>query len=207
MVRANDATGLAVITQHPADHVVFTIPADSIPQVLHRAAARAAVCRWKPRTATQDHGWRPGTLAAIDNQVDPTTGTVRLKALFANEDACPVPQPVRQRAAAGGHAQGDIVIVPTAAVQRSPHGTFVYVVKADGTVELRPVEVAGHRGRRDGDRNGPGGRRGRRHRRRRQAAARSKVSLPKAEELLPARASAMGSKPETARPPQPKERA
>ena len=80
-----------------------------------------------------------GTLMAVDNQIDQTTGTVRLKASFANADGALL-QPVRQRPPAGRHPQGHRV-VPTAAIQRGPQGAFVYVVKPDKTVELRKVAL------------------------------------------------------------------
>ena len=86
MVHATDANGLVVMTQVQPITVVFTIPADNIPPVLEqtRAGRRLAVEAWdrdlKNRLAL-------GSLLAIDNQVDPTTGTVRIKALFANEDS------------------------------------------------------------------------------------------------------------------------
>jgi multidrug efflux system membrane fusion protein len=81
-----------------------------------------------------------GTLVAVDNQVDPTTGTVRLKAQFPNKDSALFPnQFVNARLQTD--TLHDALIVPAAAVQRSPRGNFVYVVKSDSTVDLRPVEI------------------------------------------------------------------
>ncbi len=81
-----------------------------------------------------------GTLLAVDNQVDPATGTVRLKARFPNKDGALFPnQFVNARLQVD--TLKDALVVPAAAVQRSPKGNFVYVVKADNTVDLHPVEV------------------------------------------------------------------
>jgi len=139
IIRAADANGLAVIAPIQPINVLFSVPADSIQQVLGQTAkgAKLPVEAWdrdlKTRIAT-------GFLAAIDNQVDPTTGTVRLKALFTNEDRTLFPnQFVNARLLVDTLRK--VMIVPTAAVQRSPQGAFVYVAKADGTAEMRPVEV------------------------------------------------------------------
>ena len=83
-----------------------------------------------------------GSLAAVDNQVDPTTGTVKLKALFSNEDRRLFPNQFVNAQLLVDTLRG-VVIVPTAAVQRGPQGSFIYVVKSDSTVELRNVEVLG----------------------------------------------------------------
>jgi multidrug efflux system membrane fusion protein len=144
MVRATDPNGLAVIAPVQPINVVFTIPADSIQQVMaqSRKGLRLPVEAWdrdlKSRLAS-------GSVAAIDNQVDTTTGTVRLKALFTNADASLFPnQFVNARLQVD--TVRDTVIVPTAAVQRSPQGVFVYVIKADSTVDMRPIEVQGTEG-------------------------------------------------------------
>ena len=139
MVRASDAGGLAVIAPIQPINVVFSVPADDIQKVLGQTAkgGKLPVEAWdrdlKTRLAT-------GSLAAIDNQVDSTTGTVRLKALFTNDDRTLFPnQFVNARLLVDTLRR--VVIVPTAAMQSSPQGTFVYVVKADSTVEMRPVEI------------------------------------------------------------------
>jgi multidrug efflux system membrane fusion protein len=139
MVHANDANGLVVITQLQPIAVVFTVPADQLPKVMDqmRAGRRLAVEAYdrdlKNRLAT-------GSLLAVDNQIDQTTGTVRLKALFGNEDNALFPnQFVNARLLVNTLVEA--VIVPTAAIQRSPQTMFVYVVKSDETVEMRPVEV------------------------------------------------------------------
>ncbi len=144
IVHATDANGLVTIAPIQPINVVFAVPADNIQQVLSQNAknSKLPVEAWdrdlKTRIAT-------GSLAAIDNQVDPATGTVRLKALFANADRALFPNQFVNARLLVDTLQG-VIIVPTAAVQRSPQGAFVYVVKADSTVELRPVKVRGTEG-------------------------------------------------------------
>lgn len=137
IVRANDPNGLAVITQLQPIALVFTIPQDDIARVQLRAGAgeplevQAYDRDFKLKLAT-------GKLLAIDNQVDATTGTVRLKSEFPNEDGMLFPnQFVNARLLVD--TKRDAIIVPTAAVQRGPSAMFVYVVNADETVELRNV--------------------------------------------------------------------
>lgn len=139
MVRASDANGLAVIAPIHPINVVFTIPADSIQAVMAQTlkGTRLPVEAWdrdlKARLAL-------GALAAIDNQVDTTTGTVRLKALFENKDGALFPNQFVNARLQVDTIRGAI-IVPTVAVQRSPQGAFVYVVKGDGTVDLRAIQA------------------------------------------------------------------
>jgi multidrug efflux system membrane fusion protein len=139
MVRANDPNGLAVITQLQPIAVLFNIPQDDLPAVLKRMQSRQLLVveaynrDLKQKLAT-------GTLLTIDNQIDQNTGTVRCKAVFPNEDSALFPnQFVNARLLV--NTKEDAVIVPTAALQRSPQATFVYVVKDDGTVEGRNVVV------------------------------------------------------------------
>ena len=138
MVRANDANnGLAVITQLQPIAVLFNIPEDDLPQMLKKMRSGQPLVveaydrNLKKKLAT-------GTLLTIDNQIDPNTGTIKCKAVFPNEDTSLFPnQFVNARALVD--TKKDITIVPTAAPQRSPQGTFVYVVKDDSTVEMRNV--------------------------------------------------------------------
>ena len=141
MVRATDATGLATIAPIQPINVVFSVPADNIQQVLAQTAknGRLPVEAWD-----RDLKTRLGScaLAAIDNQVDPATGTVKLKALFANDDRALFPnQFVNARLLVD--TLREVVIVPTAAVQRGPQVSFVYIVKPDSTTELRVIEIQG----------------------------------------------------------------
>ena len=140
IVHATDANGLVVITQLEPIAVVFTLPADRLPVVQKqmRSGRPLAVEAWDRDLKNK---LAAGKLSAIDNQIDQTTGTVRLKALFPNTDSALFPnQFVNARLLVD--TLRAVVLVPAAAVQRSPQATFVYVVKPDDTVEMRPVEVA-----------------------------------------------------------------
>ena len=138
VVRANDPNnGMAVITQLQPIAVVFNIPEDDLPKLLpkmrsgQQLTVEAYDRNLKNKLAT-------GTLLTIDNQIDPNTGTIKCKAVFPNEDNALFPnQFVNARALVD--TKKDASIVPSAAVQRSPQGTFVYVVKDDSTVEMRNI--------------------------------------------------------------------
>ena len=139
IVRANEPGGIAVITQLQPIAVVFTIPQDEISRVQGKLHAGRTLSvetydrNFKIRLAT-------GKLHAIDNQVDTTTGTLRLKAVFDNQDELLFPnQFVNARLLVD--VKRDATLVPGAAVQRGPDSNFVYVVKDDETVELRKVEI------------------------------------------------------------------
>ncbi|MSR58816.1 MAG: MdtA/MuxA family multidrug efflux RND transporter periplasmic adaptor subunit [Planctomycetaceae bacterium] len=139
MVRANDLGGLAVITQLQPIALVFTIPQDDIPRVLKQTRENRELTvdaydrDFKTKLAT-------GKLSAIDNQVDSTTGTLRLKAVFDNEDGLLFPnQFVNARLLVD--IRRNALVVPTAAVQRGPNGVFVYAVKPDETVDLRYIAI------------------------------------------------------------------
>jgi membrane fusion protein, multidrug efflux system len=139
MVRATDASGLCVINPIQPITVVFTIPADSISQVLtHSANGKRLPVEAFDRDLK--HKLAAGTVLAIDNQVDPTTGTVRIKALFDNLDNALFPNQFVNARLLVDTLKG-VVIIPTAAIQRSPQGTFVYRIKADNTVEMVLVEI------------------------------------------------------------------
>ncbi len=141
IVKATDANGLVTIAALQPINVVFAVPADNIQKVLSQnaKAAKLPVEAWDRDLKTR---LADGALSAIDNQVDPGTGTVRLKALFNNDDRALFPNQFVNAQLLVDTLRG-VVIVPTAAVQRSPQGSFVYLVKADSTVELRTVEVQG----------------------------------------------------------------
>lgn len=139
MIRANDPNGIAVITQLQPISLLFTIPQDDIVRVQRQINADVKL----PVTA-YDRDFKnqlaAGQLEAIDNQVDPLTGTVRLKAAFENKEGMLFPnQFVNARLLVD--TKHNAIVVPSAAVQRGPAGTFVYVVKEDETVELRSVAI------------------------------------------------------------------
>ncbi len=140
IVRANDPTGIAVITQVEPISVVFTIPQDEIYRVQQRMKSGLPM---KVDAFDRDFHTRlaTGKLLATDNQVDPATGTLRLKALFeyGGDSALFPNQFVNTRLLVDTRQHA--VVVPSAAVQRGPNFMFVYVVKADEKVEQRTVTV------------------------------------------------------------------
>ncbi len=139
MVKASDPGGLVVITQIEPISVVFAIPEDSLQPVLRRYRGNTPV----PVEAYDREGKRrlaAGTLSAVDNQIDPATGTVKLKAAFANKDGALFPnQFVNARVLLD--VLQNVVLAPREAIQRGPQGAFVYVIKPDRTAQLRRLEV------------------------------------------------------------------
>jgi multidrug efflux system membrane fusion protein len=146
IVRAGDTNGLAVITQVAPISVIFTIPQDNLPAVLKRlqTGERLPVEAFDRDQKTQ---LANGALLTVDNQIDTTTGTVKLKAQFANDDSRLFPnQFVNVRMLLD--TLQDATTVSTAAIQRGTQGIFVYVVGDDYTVSLRPVKLGATEGSR-----------------------------------------------------------
>jgi multidrug efflux system membrane fusion protein len=146
MVKASDANGLAVITQIQPIAVVFTLPEDDLQAVMKpfRSGKGLTIEAYdrsgKIRLAE-------GQLQAVDNQIDTSTGTIKLKGQFANEDdALFANQFVNIRMLMD--TLPSVTIIPTAAIQRGIIGTFVYVVKADQTVSVRPLTLGPTEGER-----------------------------------------------------------
>jgi multidrug efflux system membrane fusion protein len=140
IVHATDTTGIVVVTQIQPISIVFTLPEDAIPQVNQAlAAGEVGVAALSRDDRTQ---LDTGTLTLVDNEIDPGTGTVRLKATFANARNALWPgQFVNVRVLL--QQRRDVVTLPTVAVERGPAGLFAYVVKADATVEARPIKTGG----------------------------------------------------------------
>lgn len=138
MVHAADTNGMLVLTQMHPIAVIFTIPEDSLPPVLkrlHQGAMKVDVFSRDNRNHLST-----GSLLTVNNQIDQTTGTVRLKAVFDNNDSMLWPnQFVNARLLLD--VQKSATVVPSAAVQRGAQGTYAFVVKPDNTVEVRPVKV------------------------------------------------------------------
>ncbi len=139
MVHAADTSPLLVITQLQPIAVIFTLPEANLPTVakhLHQSplAVEAYDSNDQNKLAT-------GTLLTIDNQIDQTSGTGRLKAMFNNQDNVLWPnQFVNVRLLLETHK--DTTVVPSVAIQNGPQGSYVFVVKPDKTVEVRPVTVS-----------------------------------------------------------------
>jgi multidrug efflux system membrane fusion protein len=149
IVHASDTTGLVVITTLKPISVLFTLPQQALAQVAAAVAAGTPEAIALPQAAgnapASPAGERPildrGTLTVLDNQVDPSTGTIKLKASFPNENLrlwpgafVTVRLKVETRAGA--------VVVPPVAVQRGPQGTYIYVANDDMTASRRPVTIS-----------------------------------------------------------------
>lgn len=135
IIHAADTTGLVVITQTQPISVISTLPEDDLPQLQTalRSGPVAVTALTKDGEVLDE-----GTLTLIDNEIDQTTGTIRLKSTFPNKSEKLWPGEfvvLRVRV----QMQHDAVTVSSAAVQRGPDGFFVYVVKPDNTVEARPI--------------------------------------------------------------------
>ena len=140
IVRAGDANGLVVITQLQPITVVFSIPEDSLPPVMKklRAGEKLAANAFDRGGKTQ---LASGMLLTADNQIDPATGTVKLKAQFPNEDQSLFPSQFVNIKLMVDVKRG-ATVVPAAAVQRGTPGTFVYAVNAETkTVSVRKVQL------------------------------------------------------------------
>ena len=139
IVHAADTQGLLVITQLQPIAVVFSIPEDDLPRVetAIRATPQLPVEAYDRSLKTM---LATGTLLTLDNEIDQSTGTVKLKAWFPNEDNALFPnQFVNAKLLV--ETKHDAVLIPAVAVQRSSQGAFVYVVKPDQTVDMRMVKV------------------------------------------------------------------
>ncbi|MCC6197150.1 MAG: MdtA/MuxA family multidrug efflux RND transporter periplasmic adaptor subunit [Burkholderiales bacterium] len=139
MVRASDANGIVTLAQLQPASATFPIPEDNLPLVMRRLAqgVPTPVEAWNREGTVK---LATGKLVTADNQIDPATGTVKMKADFPNQDSALFPnQFVNVRMLA--RTIEDATLVPTAAIQRGAPGTFVYVVKDDNTVTVAPVRL------------------------------------------------------------------
>ena len=146
LIRGGDANGLVVITQMRPISVIFTVPEAELPAVVesYRRGTRLQVEAWDRSEAAM---LATGTLETIDNQIDTTTGTIKLRAEFANTDDKLFPnQFVNMRLRV--KTLEDATVIPSAAVQRASFGTFVYVVKPDNTVTIRRIDLGPAQGER-----------------------------------------------------------
>lgn len=139
MVHASDSNGLVTITQVKPVNVIYPVPEDNVPRIFKRmhggqdVAVDAYDRSGKNKLAT-------GRLVTIDNQIDTSTGTVKLKAEFPNQDSALFPnQFVNVRMAVETHQ--DATLIPSAAIQRGAPGTFVFLVKEDKSVAVTPVKL------------------------------------------------------------------
>lgn len=139
MVHASDPNGLLVITQLQPITVIFTLPADNISAVSKQMNGR----QLEADAYSRDDQTKvaAGKLLTIDNQIDPTTGTAKFKAVFENRDHALWPnQFVNVHLLL--EVRKNSTVVPAAAIQRGPQGTYVYAVKPDNTADMRKVTIA-----------------------------------------------------------------
>src|SRR5262249_20014495 len=140
VVHAADQTGIVVITQMHPISVLFTLPEQDLQEILNEGGANGglkvlAVDRGNTNTLDE------GTLAVVDNEIDPTTGTVKLKATFPNDDLKLWP---------GKFVNGrlilttrkDATVIPSSVGQAGPQGTYPYRINPKKTEEMRPIKVA-----------------------------------------------------------------
>jgi len=139
IVHAADTNGLMVITQIEPISVIFTISEDQLPPVIKRFRTGERL-----RVDAYDRDLKKklsqGVLTTMDNQIDQTTGTLKLRALFDNKDDALFPNQFVNARLLVQEKHG-VTLVPTAAIQRNAQATFVYLVKADQTVTVRNVTV------------------------------------------------------------------
>lgn len=139
MIKASDATGLAVITQVQPISVIFTLPEDALPS-LTQQLNQGKTLSVEAFDRSGKNKLAEGKLLAVDNQIDLTTGTVKLKSQFANDDGTLfVNQFVNVRMLM--ETLHSIPIISSSAIQTGEKGSFVYVMNADETVTVRPVKL------------------------------------------------------------------
>jgi len=139
IIHATDTTGLIVITQLQPITVIFTIAEDNLPSVLASLKAGKRLMA-EAFNREQNKKLATGYLLTMDNEIDPTTGTVKLKAVFPNKDNGLFPSQFVNVRLLMDIKRGTL-LVPTAAIQRGSKGTYVYVVQADQTAQVRPVTI------------------------------------------------------------------
>jgi multidrug efflux system membrane fusion protein len=139
IVHAADTNGLLVITQVQPISVIFTLAEDQLPTVVQKMRAGRRL-----RVDIYDHAMTTkiatGSLATLDNQIDQTTGTVKLRAIFDNQDKALFPNQFVNARLLVEEKHG-VTLLSTAAIQRNSQMTYVYVVRPDSTVTVRPVAV------------------------------------------------------------------
>jgi multidrug efflux system membrane fusion protein len=138
-VQTNNVTGIAVVTQLQPITVIFPIPEDDLPDIVPQLNAGATL-----QVLAYDRAnvklLASGVVSALDNQIDTTTGTVKVRAQFENTDNALFPNQF-VNAQLLVRTLKDVVTVPTPAIQRGAPGTYVYVINADNTVSVRPISV------------------------------------------------------------------
>lgn len=144
IVRASDANGLLVVTQVDPISVIFTIAEDQLQAVVRRVRAGQRL-RVDAYDREMKNRIAQGSLATIDNQIDQTTGTVKLRSVFDNRNSALFPnQFVNARLLV--EQRTGVTVLPSAAIQRNAQTTYVYLVKPDQSVTVRPVTAGAAEG-------------------------------------------------------------
>ena len=138
-VTPGDSSGLAILTEVRPISVIFTLPEDNIPAVLKQVRAGAKI-RIDAYNRDSTVKLATGTLATIDNTVDPATGTFKLRAIFPNDDDSLFPNQFVNISMLVDVQHGDTV-VPTSAIERGQQGSFVYIVGADNKVAAKSITL------------------------------------------------------------------
>jgi membrane fusion protein, multidrug efflux system len=139
LVRTADTTGIVTLTQLDPIAVIFTLPQDDLPRLaLAMSDAKPKVAAW---SRAGDELLGEGTLTVIDNQINTQTASVRLKAQFSNSDRKLWPNQFVRARIEVSH-QPDALLLPAAAVQHGPDGSYVYVLSPDNKAHMQPVTVA-----------------------------------------------------------------
>lgn len=146
IVHASDATGIVLITQVQPVNVIFTLPEDNLPRVVQKLTAKVPLAI-DAYDRQQKIKLASGILLTADNQIDTTTGTVKLKAQFRNDDSALFPNQFVNIRMLVDTLQG-VVMVPVNAVQHGAQNNFVYVLNADNTVKIQNVSVGDSEGER-----------------------------------------------------------
>jgi membrane fusion protein, multidrug efflux system len=144
IVESGQTTGVIVVTEIDPISVIFTVPEDNIDSIVQQVNGGATL-RVDAYDRAQTTKLATGKLATIDNQIDPTTGTVKLRADFVNPDSTLFPQQfVNVKLLV--NTLHDQVIVPSAAIERGSSGAYVFVVQSDDTVAMRAVTLGASQG-------------------------------------------------------------
>ena len=138
-IQTSNSTGLAVVTQMQPITVIFPVPEDDLPEILPQmnAGTTLQVAAFDRANVKQ---LATGRVIALDSQIDTTTGTVKVRAQFDNPDSALFPNQF-VNAQLLVKTLHDVVVVPTAAIQRGAPGAYVYVINADDTVSVRPIKL------------------------------------------------------------------
>jgi multidrug efflux system membrane fusion protein len=137
IVQANSTTALVVVTQLTPITVIFSVAEDYLPQI-HDSTHHGKKLDVDALDRTQERVLEHGTLSSVDNQIDVTTGTIRLRAEFANKDGMLFPNQFVNAKMLLNTLQ-NVTLVPTQAIQQSGNGPFVYVVQ-DGAAKMRQIK-------------------------------------------------------------------